>query len=101
MRAARIMTGLGLPTLNALTPVAVSSMATIAPQPGRRPFCVGQFGIEVRGDQLGAAEDHAHGRLDHFEVEGAPLADDDVIGIVIDDRVAVVVQRRRAGRLRR
>ncbi len=44
LRAARIMQGLGLPTLNALTPVAVSSIATIAPQPGRRPLCVGQFG---------------------------------------------------------
>ncbi len=37
------MMGLGLPTLKALTPVAASSMATMAPQPGRMPFCVGQF----------------------------------------------------------
>ena len=44
-RAARIITGLGLPTLNARTPVAASSMATIAPHPGRMPpFWVGQFG---------------------------------------------------------
>ena len=48
--------------------------------------------IEVRGDQLGAVEDHPHGRLDHLEVERAAFADDDVIGIVVDDRVAVVVQ---------
>jgi len=31
------MTGLGLPTEKALRPVAASSMATIAPQPGRIP----------------------------------------------------------------
>ena len=43
-RAARIMTGLGLPTLKALRPVAVSSIATIAPQPGRKPCAVGQLG---------------------------------------------------------
>ena len=33
-----------MPTLKAFTPVATSSIATIAPQPGRRPFCVGQLG---------------------------------------------------------
>ena len=94
LRAARIITGLGLPTLNALTPVAVSSMATIAPQPGRSAVLRRAVRIEVGGDQLGAAEDHPHGRLDHLEVERPALADDDVIGIVIDDGVAVLVQGR-------
>src|SRR5687767_8778285 len=47
LRAARIMNGLGLPTLKALTPAAVSSIATIAPQPGRSPSFVGQFGSRL------------------------------------------------------
>ena len=92
LRAARIITGLGLPTLKALTPVAASSMATIAPQPGRRPCLRRAIRIEVGGHQLGAVEDHPHGRFDHFEVERAPFADDDVIRIVIHDRIAVGVQ---------
>src|SRR5262249_29970312 len=46
-RAARIITGLGLPTLNAFTPVAASSNATKAPQPGRMPCGVGQFGSRL------------------------------------------------------
>ena len=33
-----------------------------------------------------------HRRLDQFQVERAAFADDDVIGIVIDDGVAVLVQ---------
>ena len=94
LRAARIITGLGLPTLNALTPVAVSSIATIAPQPGRSAVLRRAVRVEVGGDQLRPAEDHPHGRLDHLEVERPPLADDDVVRVVVDDRVAVLVQRR-------
>jgi hypothetical protein len=37
LRAVRIITGLGLPTLNALMPVATSISETMAPQPGRVP----------------------------------------------------------------
>ena len=48
--------------------------------------------IEIRRDELRAAEDHPQRGLDHFEVERAPFADDDVVGIVVDDRVAVAVQ---------
>ena len=36
--------------------------------------------IEVRGDQLRAVEDHLHGVLEHFEVQRAAFADDDVVG---------------------
>ena len=42
--AMRMMTGLGLPTLNAFSPEADSSSATMAPHPGRRPCSVGQLG---------------------------------------------------------
>ena len=44
LRAMRIMMGLGLPTLKAFIPEAASSMATMAPQPGRMPLSVGQLG---------------------------------------------------------
>ena len=50
--------------------------------------------IEIGGDQLGTADDHAHGGFDQFEVERPSLADDDVIRIVIDDGVAVLMQGR-------
>ena len=101
LRAARSMTGLGLPTLKALTPVAVSSIATIAPQPGRMPVWVGQLGSRLVATSLAPPRIMPQGRLDHLEVEGAPLADDDVVGVAVDDRVAVAVQGRRAGPPRR
>ena len=52
-----------------------------------------RYRVEVRGDQLRPAEDHAHGRLDEFEVECPPLPDDDVIRVVVHHRVAVLVER--------
>jgi len=41
------MIGLGLPTLKARTPEAASSMAVMAPQPGRMPWAVGQLGSRL------------------------------------------------------
>ena len=101
LRAVRIITGLGLPTLKALMPVAVSSSDTIAPQPGRVPCLRRAVRVEIGGDQLRAAEDHLHGVLEHFEAKRAAFADDDVVGRLVDDRVAVAGAARSAGRLRR
>ena len=101
MRAARIMTGLGLPTLNALTPVAVSSMATMAPQPGRRPFCVGQFGSRLVAISFAPPRIIRTAASTISKLNGPPLADDDVVGVVIDDGVAVAGAAPSAGRLRR
>ena len=94
LRASRIITGLGLPTLKAFRPVADSNMATIAPQPGRRPFSVGQLGSRFVAISFAPSQIMLHGRFDLLQVEGAPLAHDHVIWIVVDDRVAVEVQRR-------
>lgn len=52
----------------------------------------GAIGIEVGGDEAGALFDQADAAFDHFEGEGAALADDDEVGIVIDDGVAVAVE---------
>ena len=92
LRAARIITGLGLPTLNALHAGRRFEHRHDRPAAGPQAVLRRAVRVEVRRDQLAAAQDHPHGRFDHFEVERAALADDDVIGIVIDDRVAVLVQ---------
>jgi len=81
-----------LPTLNALTPVVASSTATMAPQPGRRRLAWA-VRVEVGGDQLGAPSINPNGRLDQLEVERSALADHDVVGVAIDDGVAVEVER--------
>ena len=88
------MIGLGLPTLNALMPLAVSSMATMAPQPGRMPACVGQFGSRFVAMSLAPARTirRAASTISKFNVRPSP--DDDVIGVLIDDGVAVAVQGR-------
>ena len=88
------MTGLGLPTLKARVPVADSSMATRAPQPGRMPALRGAVRVQVGGHQLGPVQDHAHRRFHHLEVQGPPFADHHVIGVLVDNRVAVLVQGR-------
>ena len=94
-RAARIMIGLGLPTLKALTPVATSKVATSAPQPGRiPPFWVGQFGSGFVANQLRSIQNHLHCKLDEFKIEGPSLAHDDVIRIVVHDRNTVLMQGR-------
>ncbi len=89
LRAARIMTGLGLPTLKAFNPVAVSSMATIAPQPGRQAAGRGAIGVEIGGDQFGPVEDHPRGGFEHLERERPPFPDDHIVRIMIDNRVTV------------
>ena len=89
----RIITGLGLPTLKAFRPVAVSSMATMAPQPGRVPCCVGQFGSRFVAISLAPPMIIRAAASTISKVNARPSPTDDVIGIVIDDRVAVGVQR--------
>lgn len=49
-------------------------------------------GIGVGGDEAGALFDEAHAAFDHFEGEGAAFADDHVVGIIIDDGIAVFVE---------
>ena len=49
-------------------------------------------GVEVRGDQLGPVHHHPDRRLHHLVVDGPTLADHDVVGIVVHDRVAVFME---------
>ena len=99
LRAARIITGLGLPTLNALTPAGRLEHRHHGPAAGPQPGLGRAVRVEVGGDQLGPAQDHPHRRLDHLEVERPALADDDVVRIVIHDGVAVLVQGRQQAAL--
>src|SRR5580700_8368435 len=48
--------------------------------------------IEIGGDELGAFLDHADRRLEHLEVERPPFSNDHVVGVMIDNRVAVGVK---------
>lgn len=49
-------------------------------------------GIRVGGDEAGTLFDETHAAFDHLKCEGPALADDDVVGIVIDDGVAIVLE---------
>ena len=88
------MIGLGLPMLIAWVPVAVSKYAMVAPQPGRVPFRVGQFGVQVGCYQLRAIENHLDGKFQHFERDGSPFTDNHIVRLMIDDCVTVAVEGR-------
>ena len=62
------------------------------PTTGTDPLVGGTIWVEVRGDQPCTLRDQSHAAFDHFEGQGAALAYDDKVGIVIDHRVAVAVE---------
>ena len=62
------------------------------PTAGAQAVLGGTIGIEVRGHQLRAGDDHLHCGLDRFHRHGSPFADNDVVGVMIDDRITVRVQ---------
>ncbi len=91
-RAARIMTGLGLPTLNALKSGRRFEHGDHRAAPRSESTIGRTAGIEIGGDEFRSSHDHPHGRFDEFEIEGATFGDHDVIGIVINNRITVLME---------
>ena len=64
-------------------------------RPAARPDAVARraVGVEIGGDELRAVQDHPQGRLEHLEAHRAAFADHHVVRILVDDGIAVLVQR--------
>jgi hypothetical protein len=80
-RAASYMAGSGFPAIaSALRPVAVSTAARTAPEPGHWPSGIGNVRVAAEPDQLGAAQHRLGGDAQLAVVEALVVGDHDDVG---------------------